>query len=255
MFILVFLGLFVLSGQIRRWMKPVILSGLDVLYSNRCSQGKLGYFKSKSSRYYSPNPASACISDPEFGCAETGCVIADAPDICVCAGWGFDVCQSGLIVISDAVPAESISTRPIFGSTESFVWRVEPWETCASFIFPPSLSFQRFVSTRPIQVLVLTGGFGKTPISVIFTLVSADKKTPSAWNDKVLTSNSVRIFYCHAKRHYVTANIIDLMIYNSLGWFVYLKPWVKSGKRANIAWGTDLLYLVPRVIKTLIILL
>lgn len=42
--------------------------------------------------------------------------------------------------------------------------------------FPPSLSFERFVSTRPIQVLVLTGGFKKTPISVIFTLVSTERK-------------------------------------------------------------------------------
>lgn len=84
----------------------------------------------------SPNPASARTSDHEFGYAETGCVIAGAPDICLFAGRDFDVCQRSLIVISDAVPAESISTHPVSGSTKSSVWRVEPWETDASFIFP-----------------------------------------------------------------------------------------------------------------------
>lgn len=83
--------------------------------------------------------------------------MADAPDICVFAGQDFDVCQRGLIVISDAVPGESISTHPVSGSTESSVRRAEPWETGASFISSPSLSFERFVSTKPIQVLVLTG--------------------------------------------------------------------------------------------------
>lgn len=47
---------------------------------------RAGTFESKFSLYCSPNPASARISDHEFGHAETGSVMADAPDICVFAG-------------------------------------------------------------------------------------------------------------------------------------------------------------------------
>lgn len=47
--------------------------------------------------------------------------MVDAPETCVFARRDFDVCQRGLIVISDAVPAESISTHPVSGSTESSV--------------------------------------------------------------------------------------------------------------------------------------
>lgn len=74
------------------------------------------------------------------------------------------------------------------------------------------------------------GGFMKTPISVIFTLVSTERKhgvLGMTKYSKALTGNNVCIFYCRAKLCYVTAFVIDLIIYNSLGRFVYFKAWLQ----------------------------
>lgn len=53
--------------------------------------------------------------------------------------------SAGLIVISDAIPVENISTHPESGSTESSALRAEPWETGALFITPhPPRPFKSF---------------------------------------------------------------------------------------------------------------
>lgn len=139
--------------------------------------------------------------------------------------------NAGLIVISDAVLAESIFNTSTI--------RIH-WELCleARAMGNPVQLVHFFPPPHPPGALFPPGrwdpgahphrGFKKTPISVIFTLVSTERKHQALGMTKYLPVTSFAYFTVMPNSTaWTPVIVIDLTIYNSPGRFVYFKP-VKS---------------------------